>query len=147
MWAGAGGATGGGGGAAAAGAAVRKPPPKHPKPSPMAPPKKHLGGTLRAAGNTATPPSNSNPNPRPSPPRNPSPPPLGDRGRVPYGNVPAVGDTRYIPWAEWGNSGTVSQVTVLGDRGKELPPDDWWVVSQGSEGESGEEGEDGEEEE
>ena len=28
--------------------------------------------------------------------------------------VPGVGDTPYVPWAEGGNGGTVTQVTVLG---------------------------------
>ena len=37
-------------------------------------------------------------------------------------NVPGVGDTRYVPWAEGGNGGTVSQVTVLGDWDEELDP-------------------------
>ena len=46
-----------------------------------------------------------------------------------YGNVPGVGDTRYVPWAQGGNGGTVSQVTVLGDWDEELDPGEWWVVS------------------
>ena len=64
---------------------------------------------------------------------------MQDRGRDPYGNVLGVGDTRYVPWAEGGNGGTVSQVTVLGDWDEELDPGEWWVVSQGSnwEGEGG----------
>ena len=74
----------------------------------------------------------SKPNP---PPPNPSPPPLANRGRDPYGNVPGVGDTRYVPWAEGGNWATVSQVTVLGDWDEEVDPGDWWEVSQGSTGE------------
>ena len=60
---------------------------------------------------------------------------MQDRGRDPYGNVPGVGDTRYVPWAEGGNRGTVSQVTVLGDGDEKLDPGEWWVVSQGSNGE------------
>ena len=60
---------------------------------------------------------------------------MQERGRDPYGNVPGVGDTRYVPWAEGGNGGTVSQVTVLGDWDEELDPGEWWVVSQGSNGE------------
>ena len=59
-------------------------------------------------------------------------PPLENRGRDPYGNVPGVGHTRYIPWAEEGNGGTFSQVTVLRDWDEELDPGDCWVVSQGS---------------
>ena len=51
--------------------------------------------------------------------------------------MPGVGDTRYVPWAEGGNGGTVSQVTVLGDRDEELDPAEWWVVLQGSNGEGG----------
>ena len=46
-----------------------------------------------------------------------------------------VGDTRYVPWREGGNGGTVSQVTLLGDWDEELDPGEWWVVSQGSNGE------------
>ena len=57
---------------------------------------------------------------------------LQDRGRDPYGNVPGVGDTRYVPWAGVGNGGSVNQVTVLGDWDVELDPGDSWVVSQGS---------------
>ena len=48
-----------------------------------------------------------------------------------------MGDTRYVPRTERGNGGTVSQVTVLGDRDEELDPGEWWVVSQGSNGEGG----------
>ena len=58
--------------------------------------------------------------------------PLQHRGRGPYWNVPGVGVTWYVPWAEGGNGGTVSQVTVLGDWDEELHPGEWWVVSQGS---------------
>ena len=70
---------------------------------------------------------------------------MRERGRDPYGNVPGVGDTRYVPWAEGGNGGTVSQVTVLGDWDEELDPGEWWVVSQGSngEGEGGKKGKKG----
>ena len=57
--------------------------------------------------------------------------------------MPGVGDTRYVPWAEGGNGGTVSQVTVLGDWDEELDPGDWWVVSRGSTGEGGEKGQKG----
>ena len=46
--------------------------------------------------------------------------------------MPGVGHTRYIPWAEEGNGGTFSQVTVLRDWDEELDPGDCWVVSQGS---------------
>ena len=48
--------------------------------------------------------------------------------------MPGVGDTRYVTWAEGGNRGTISQVTVLGDWDEELDPGEWWVVSQGSNG-------------
>ena len=68
-------------------------------------------------------------------PPKPQAPPLQDRGRDPYGNVPGVGDTRYVPWREGGNGGTVSQVTVLRDGDEEWDPGEWWVVSQGSNGE------------
>ena len=54
--------------------------------------------------------------------------------------MPGVGDIRYVPRAEGGNGGTVSQVTVLGDWDEELDPGDWWVVSKGSTGEGGEKG-------
>ena len=54
-----------------------------------------------------------------------------------------MGDTRYVPWAEWGNRGTASQVTVFGGWDEELDPRDWWVVSQGSNGEGGEKGKKG----
>ena len=59
--------------------------------------------------------------------------------------MPGVGDTRYVPWAEGGNGGTVSQVTVLGDWDEELDPGEWWVVSRGcnGEGEGGKEGKKG----
>ena len=62
---------------------------------------------------------------------------LQDKGRNPYGIVPGVGDTRYVPCAEGGNGGTVNQVTVFGDWDEELDPQVWWVVSQGSNGEGG----------
>ena len=58
--------------------------------------------------------------------------------------MPGVGDTRCVPWAEWGNGGTVSQVTVLRDWDEELDAV-WWVVSQGTTGGGG--GQEGEEEE
>ena len=50
-----------------------------------------------------------------------------------------------MPWAEGGNGGTVSQVTVFGDWDEELDPGEWWVVSQGSngEGEGGKKGKKG----
>ena len=51
--------------------------------------------------------------------------------------MPGVGDARYVPWAEGGNGGTISQVTVLGDWDEELDPREWWVVLQGSNGEGG----------
>ena len=57
--------------------------------------------------------------------------------------MPGVGDTRYVPGAEGGNGGTVSQVTMLGDWDEELDPGDWWVVSQGSNGEEGNKGKKG----
>ena len=59
--------------------------------------------------------------------------------------MPGVGDTRYVPWAEGGNGGTVGQVTVLGDWDEELDPGEWWVVSQWSngEGEGGKKGKKG----
>ena len=57
--------------------------------------------------------------------------------------MPRVGDNRYVPWAEGGNGGTVSQVTVLGDLDEELDPGEWWVVSQGSNGEKGKKGKKG----
>ena len=99
-------------------------------------------------------PSRASPTPRPRPtararakppPPKPKAPPLQDRGRDPYGNVPGVEKTRYVPWAEGGNGGTVSQVTVLGDWYEELDPGGWWVVSQGSngEGEGGKKGKKG----
>ena len=56
--------------------------------------------------------------------------------------MPGVGDTRYVPWAEGGNGGTVRLVTVLEDWDEELDLWEWWVVSQGSNGE-GEEGKKG----
>ena len=65
---------------------------------------------------------------------------MENRGRDPYGNLPGVGDTRYVPWKEGGNGGTVRQVTVLGDGDEELDAGDWWVVSQGSNGEGGKKG-------
>ena len=54
-----------------------------------------------------------------------------------------MGDTRYVPWAEGGNRGTVSQVTVLGDWDEEIDPGQWWVVSQGSIGEGRKKGKKG----
>ena len=51
--------------------------------------------------------------------------------------MPGVGDTRYVPWAEGANGGTVSQVTFFGDWDEELDPGEWWAVSQGSNGEGG----------
>ena len=50
-----------------------------------------------------------------NPPSKPPLPPLGNRGRDPYGNVPGVEDTRYVPWAEDGNGVSVSQLKVLGN--------------------------------
>ena len=57
--------------------------------------------------------------------------------------MPGVGDTRYVPSAEEGNGGTVSQVTVLGDWDEERDLGDRWVVSQGSTGEGGGKGKKG----
>ena len=57
--------------------------------------------------------------------------------------MPGVGGTRYVPWEEGGNGGTISQVTVLGDWDEELDPGEWWVVSQGSNGEGGKKGKKG----
>ena len=54
--------------------------------------------------------------------------------------MPGAGDTRYVPWKEGGNGGTVSQVMVLGDWDGELDPGEWWLVSQGSNGEGGKKG-------
>ena len=54
-----------------------------------------------------------------------------------------VGDTRYVPWKEGGNGEPVSQVTVLGDRDRELDPGEWWVVSQRSNGGGGKKGKKG----
>ena len=54
--------------------------------------------------------------------------------------MPGLGDTRYVRWAEGGNGGTVTQVTVLGDWDEELDPGEWWVVSHGSNGEGGKKG-------
>ena len=54
-----------------------------------------------------------------------------------------MGDTRYVPRAQVGNGGTVSQVTVLGVRDEELDPGDWWMVSHGSNGEGREKGKKG----
>ena len=64
---------------------------------------------------------------RPPPCPNPKPPPLKNRGRDPYWNVPGVRDLRYVPWAEGGNGGTFGQVTVLGDWDEKLDPGEWWV--------------------
>ena len=119
--------------AAAAAAAGRGPPPPRP-PNPNPPPKPprknpasrvarktppprsptdQAQGQAQAQGQGQAPPT--------SKPQAP-PPPLQDRGRDPYGTLPGVGDTRYVPWAEGGNGGTVSQVTVLGDWDEELDP-------------------------
>ena len=57
--------------------------------------------------------------------------------------MPGVGDTRYVPWEEGGSGGTVSQIMVLGDWDEELDPEEWWVVSQGSNGEGGKKGKKG----
>ena len=65
---------------------------------------------------------------------------MENRGRDRYENVPGVRDSRYVPWAEGGNGGTVIQVTVLGDWDEELDPWDWWVVSKRSTGKGGEKG-------
>ena len=131
-------------------------PPKAPKPPPR-PPRKNPA-TSRVATKSPSPPQAQHRKPKARakpqakgkgratpPPQTPSPPPLQDRGRDPYGNVPGVGDTRYVPWAEGGNGGTVRQVTVLGDWDKELDLGEWWVVSQGSngEGEGGKKGKKG----
>ena len=85
---------------------------------------------------TRSPRPSPSPRPRPRLPHTPG-PPLEYRGRDPYGNVPGVGDTRYVPWAEGGKGGTVGQVAVLGDWDDELDRGDYWVISQGSNGEGG----------
>ena len=54
-----------------------------------------------------------------------------------------MGDTKYIHWAEGGNGGNITQVTVLGDWDEELDPGDRWVVSQGPMGTGGEKGKKG----
>ena len=134
--------------AAAPAAGGRHPPPKASNPPPKAPKKRprprHFESNDEEAPLLQG--SRASPRPRPSrrprarakphtPPPNPKPPPLQERGRDPYGNVPGVGDTRYVPWEEGGNGGTVSRVMVLGDWDEELDPGEWWVVSQGSNGE------------
>ena len=51
-----------------------------------------------------------------------------------------MGDTLYVPWeggGGGGNGGGVIQVTVLADWDANLGPEEWWVVSQGSDGEGG----------
>ena len=120
-------------------------PPKPPKPPPPPKaPKKPKKPRHFESSEEDDPPPHPTPSPRPTPPPpTPGPPPLENRGRDPYGNVPGVGDTQYVPWAEGGNGGTVSQVTVLGDWDEELYPGDWWVVSQGSNGEGREKGKKG----
>ena len=50
--------------------------------------------------------------------------------------MPGVGDTRYVPWAEGGNGGTINQVMVFEDWEEELDPGDWWVVWHGSNGQA-----------
>ena len=57
--------------------------------------------------------------------------------------MPCGGDIRYVPWAEGGSGGTVSQVTVLGDWDEELAPGNWWLVSQGDTGKAREKGKKG----
>ena len=110
-----------------------KPPPQAPQAPLARASKRSLGDTSREAGKTARVPTptqaqaQAQATPRP-------PPPPGNRVRDPYGNMLGVGDTRYVPSAEGGNAGTVSQVAVLGDWDEELRPKEWWVVSQGSEG-------------
>ena len=52
--------------------------------------------------------------------------------------MPGIEDTRYVPWADRGKWGTVSQVTVLGDGDEE-----WWVVLHGSTGKGGQKGKKG----
>ena len=47
------------------------------------------------------------------------------------------GDTRYVPWAEGGNGGAVTQVTVLGNWDEKLDPRDWLVVLHGLVGRRG----------
>ena len=94
----------------------KKPRPRHFESSdeeePPPPPKPKLKAKPQAKGKgTATPPPK------------PQAPPMQDMRRD--RNVPGVGDTRYVPWAEGGNGGTVSQVTVLGDRDEESDPGEW----------------------
>ena len=133
-----------------------KTPPQGPQPPPPSPPRKDPApATSRVATKRRPPPQGQQDKPKakakpqakgkgkaPPPPPNPKPPPLQERGRDPYGNVPGVGDTRYVPWAKGGKGGTVSQVTVLGDWDEELDPGEWWVVSNG-EGEGGKKGKKG----
>ena len=69
--------------------ARKRPDPPHPTPSPRPRP------SPRARARPSPPPP---PQPQPSP-------PLANTGRDPYGNVPGVGDTQYVPWAEGGNGG------------------------------------------
>ena len=88
----------------------RTPPPKAPKKKP-----RHLESSEEEPPPPK--PSRASPRPRPSPrararakpapppPRKSQASPLQDRCQDPYGNVPAVGDTRYVPWAEGGNEG------------------------------------------
>ena len=102
------------------------PPPRPPKHPPPRPPRKDPATSRVATKRRPCPPKGSrvSPRPRPSPrprarakpppPPKPQAPPLQERGKDPYGNVSGVGDTRYVPWREGGNGGTVGQVTVLG---------------------------------
>ena len=108
------------------------PPPRAPKNQP-----RHFKGSREEppAPHTHTNPLLS-PRQRLTPPPQPRATPLENMGPDPYGNVRGVGDTRYVPWAEGGNGGTVTP----SDR-------NWWVVSQGVHWGAVEEGEEGGEEE
>ena len=91
--------------------------------------------------NAAKPHPPTKPKAKPAP--RPQPALLVSRGRDSYGNTPGVGYTWYVPWEEGGNGGTVNQVTMLGAWDEDLCPDEWWMVSQGSNGECGEKGKQG----
>ena len=78
------------------------PPPQDPK-KPKKP--RHFESSREEA---PSPPPEPCPKPKvkakPRPP-NPRPPLLASRSRDPYGNVPGVGHTRYVPWREGGDGG------------------------------------------
>ena len=103
-----------GGESSSSSSGARTPPPR---PPPKAP-KKHKTPRYFESSEEEAPPPRTPPQAQgQGQARPPNPPPLENRGRDPHGNVPGVGDTWYVPWAEGGNGGNRQPIDGVGGLG------------------------------